>query len=420
LVSGLGKTGTSGVYTSIKTALAGAGHDMRTFFEPSSVELLHECFRHSPKPVLAKLILQELLRVDLPPAAFDRRVMTVRDPRDTAISGLLFRPLITAVMHRLTDAQLEQFLDALRAKEKDTLSVSVVDLYRLSAELGMGSRPRRLMTGVLTRQQAMIDGGGFHVVRYEDFVAGRLDGLSEYLGVEVRNVSTSGSKVSGHISRSEGSGSFRDWFTPSDLRFFNKQWGPVLDKLGYPRRVQLNPDARIDPKVSSEYVKRNFHQRREMLTSRRDNIRRASAGSGDAASVYAELTERSDNGEVRASVDAARLALSGALGSRRAEEALAFARLAAQAGSEAGMEILVDLLSDATEPDQVREFLGWRRELDARRSEVDKRLAAELEDVRESTSYRLGNAFVRAAKSPRQEAPASAREVVELWRSRRR
>lgn len=420
LVSGLGKTGTSGVYTSIKTGLAKAGYAARTFFEPSSVAMLHECFRHAPDvPVVAKLILQELQRQDLPPAAFDRRVMTVRDPRDTAISGLLFRPLITAVTLKLTDAELERFLDALRRKEADPSSVSVVELYRLSAELGMGSRPRRLMVDILERQQALIDGGGFHVVRYEDFVAGRLNPLSDYLGFEVQNISTQGSTVAGHISRSEGSGSFRDWFTPADVAFFDKQWGPVLDKLGYSRSVELTESPVIDPRVSSEYVRRNFDRRRDMLTHRRENIRRAGSGE-DAASVYAELSERSDNGEVKASVDAARLAISGGLGARRPDEALAFARLAAQTGSEAGMRLMVDLLADATEPAGVREWLGWRQELLARQSEGDQQLAAELEEIRDSTSYQLGNALVRAARSPRKDGPAAVREALRLWRSRPR
>lgn len=419
LVSGLGKTGTSGVYTSIKTALGAAGFSARTFFEPTRVETLHECFRQAPDvPVLAKLILQELQRQDLPPQAFERRVMTVRDPRDTAISGLLFRPLITAVTRRLTDAELERFLDALRRKEQDPSSVSVVELYRLSAQLGMGSRPRRLMVDILGRQQELIEGGGFHVVRYEDFVAGRLGALSEYLGLDVQNVSTQGSRVSGHISRSEGSGSFRDWFTASDLAFFNKQWGPVLDKLGYPRKVELTESPVIDPLVSSEYVRRNFHMRREMLAHRRDNIRRA-VGGQDAHTVFAELTERSDNGEINASVDAARLALSGGLGARRTDEALAFARLAAQAGSIAGMHLMVELLADASEPASVREWLGWRQELRARQSEGDKRLAAELEEIRTSTSYQLGTALVRAARSPRRDGPAAAREAMRLWRTRK-
>lgn len=420
LVSGLGKTGTSGVYTSIKTGLANGGHQARTFFEPFSVHTLHECFRHAPDvPVVAKLILQELQRQDLPPAAFDRRVMTVRDPRDTAISGLLFRPLITAVLMKLSDTDLERFLDALRRKESDPSSVSVVELYRLSAELGMGSRPRRLMVDILERQQHLIDGGGFHVVRYEDFVADRLEPLSEYLGFDVHRVSTQGSSVSGHIARSEGSGSFRDWFTPSDLKFFDKQWGPVLDKLGYDREVELTESPVIDPKVSSEYVQRNFQRRRDMLTHRRENIRRAGTGE-DAPTVYAELTERSDNGEIKASVDAARLALSGGLGDQHPEEALAFARLAAQAGSLAGMQLMVELLADATEPAAVREWLGWRQELRARQSELDEQLADELEEIRTSTSYQLGNALVRAARSPRRDGPAAARQALRLWRERPR
>lgn len=421
LVSGLGKTGTSGVYTSIKTALAKAGYETRTFFEPKSVEMLHDCFRHAPQlPVLAKLILQELQRVDLPPRAFDRRVMTVRDPRDTAISGLLFRPLIYAVLTRLTDADLERFLDALRRKEHDPASVSVIELYRLSANLGMGSRPRRLMVDILTKQQRMIDNDDFHVVRYEDFVGGRLDELSDYLGVEVQNVSTHGSSVFGHTSRSEGSGSFRDWFTPADLEFFNGRWGKVLDRLGYPRDVELTANPVIDPKVSSEYVAANFHRRRDMLQQRRDNIHRAANTGADAASVYAELRERSDNGEIKASVDAARLALSGGLGARRPDEAIGFARLAAQAGSVAGMQLLVELLADGQDPSTVRERLGWQAELHARQTEGDKRLAAELEEIRGSTSYQLGNALVRAARSPRRDGPAAAREAMRLWRRRPR
>ena len=55
LVVGPSKTGTTGVYATIKAALAGAGFDYATVFEPKRAETIDGLFLSAPqRPVLTK------------------------------------------------------------------------------------------------------------------------------------------------------------------------------------------------------------------------------------------------------------------------------------------------------------------------------------------------------------------------------
>ncbi|HEX6257013.1 MAG TPA: hypothetical protein VFZ70_14495, partial [Euzebyales bacterium] len=97
LILGLAKTGSTGLYTSVKAALAAAGHDHYCLFEPTRADQLHSIHRYAPQlPLLAKVMIAREPQLELRYDLFPRKVTMLRDPRDVIVSFLLFRPFIRA------------------------------------------------------------------------------------------------------------------------------------------------------------------------------------------------------------------------------------------------------------------------------------------------------------------------------------
>lgn len=426
LILGPSKTGTTGVYTSVRNAYRDAGHEIRSFFEPKKTEYVDNVFRlGGGVPVLIKVTMPEKIGFD--PLAFDRRIMTVRDPRDTVISTLLFRPLINRVIRRGDDAAIETFVAALRRKEADPASISVRELFDVAASVGIGGTAEGVMRGVIPKQISLMRELDFHVVKYEDFVVDELAGLSEYLGVSVRNVSAGSSTFFGHIARSGTHGDFLRWFRADDLEFFNELFRDGIEEFGYPLDVELDPSPVIDPATASEYVSSRYQQRRQQLKSLRS--REWEASDVDTQEKYDELIDAAVNGDPVACERAVQVALGPQLGGRDEAAALHWAIAAAELGSVSAMRTAAKLwraVSPPT-PQSVREARGWQLEHRLRTAASPassdrqvRELENELAAMQASARYRLGNQMVRAAQNPRRNAVPALREVLAMYRARKR
>ena len=425
LILGPSKTGTTGLYTSIRNAYRDAGHEIRAFFEPKKTEYLDNVFRlGSGVPVLAKVTLPDKIGID--PLAFDRRVMTVRDPRDTLISTLLFRPLITRFLRRGDDAAIETFVDALQAKESDPSSVSVRELFDVAESVGIGGPAAGVMKGIVPKQLKLIEKYGFHVVKYEEFVTDQLSDLSGYLGIEVRNVSAEGSTFFGHIARSQSHGDFLHWFREDDLAYFNDLFRDGIERFGYPLDVELDPEPKIDPATASEYVYSRYVQRRDRLRTLRSV--HWSVADIDSQEKLDELIDAAGNGDPVACERVAEVSLSTQLGPRDEATALTWTVAAAELGSVPAMRTAAQLLRslEPKTPAAARAARAWELESEMRMpaggTASAKRIAAlekGLASVRSSTSYRIGGQLARAAKSPSRNAIPAVRELLSTYRDRR-
>lgn len=376
VILGPSKTGTTGVYTSVKDGLRLAGIDAITVFEPNRAGILDSLFTLAPfRTVMTKTTMNAVEDVLPDPLVFERRVMTVRDPRDILISSLLFRPITRRSLERTDDAAIEQFVAALERKEANPASLSLRELFDLAAKLRIGAPPYAGTAQSLNTQLALREKYSFHVVRYEDFVAGELNGLSEYLGFPVENRSDEGSSMFGHISRSKTSGDYVNWFTADDVEYFDGLFGDALEALGYDRKGELAAQPHIDPEVSSRYVRTRYLERR-------DNLRAAAEGRSDRwdvaevdANELSRLTGFAQDGDPVACLRVAQVARHGQLG-RDEASALHWARTAAQFGSRDGMRLVIELLEQleaddaAADPVLHRELRIWRHEYQSRFSRV--------------------------------------------------
>jgi hypothetical protein len=445
LIIGPGKTGTTGLYASVKAGLVQAGRPVQAIFEPPNALALDSLFAHAPQSgVLVKTTIDSAESTVPDPFVFDHRVMTSRDPRDMLISSLLFRPLTVASLRRTDDAAIGEFVNALRGKEADPSSVSVRELFDLAERVGIGAPPYEAMLADLARQRDFLERYPCHLMQYERFVNNDLDDLSNYLGFAVANVSARDSSMFGHIARSQGSGEFVQWFLADDLSFFNEQFGEFLDTFGYSREIELPAQPAIDPATASDYVSSRTHERRASLQTVAET-RTVEWRPTDVDSLEAldRLRDYGIDGNGNSCVRVAEVLLSGHLGPRDEDEALRWARRGAELGSVRGVHVLVDLLGQLAGDDPAlhRERRAWQSvqalrsrrkpdpavaklaELTAELAEARSRIVTlerELAGLRRSTSYRLGAQLARAARDPRHQAGPAARELRIMWRERRR
>jgi hypothetical protein len=277
LIHGVGKTGTTALFYSIRQVLSGTVAEL---FEPAGQELFDAAFSASSKHILAKVILRETIQV--PYGHFPWKIMTVRDPRDILISRLLY--LVWHAGFRVDTGSMDAYLTLLRVKERDPACIPLKDLFSSFAAFQRQHPYREYLQvlGGLARQQALLASrSDFFVQRYEEFVEGRLQDLSAYLGGLDLDHRV---KLPPHVARVErhkGYGDWRHWFTPDDVSFFRPMLAPAMQALGYEDDWELAKTPMIDPRYCSEYAMRLCAERGAQILSHWP----------EAPQSYAELRE---------------------------------------------------------------------------------------------------------------------------------
>jgi len=269
LIYGQQKTGTTGMYNTVKQALAPMSDDYFFFFEPTKATQIRTIRKADPRLAVMAKVMAHRISDRFPINSFQRRVMMFRDPRDTLISNLLFKPLVRGTIG-IEMANHERFIEALEAKEAYPASISVNELIELGVSLGYrhgGADHVRKVHHDLIRVGVDHD---FHQLSYERFVDGDLDDASEYLGLTLRPVSSTSSTWLDHISRSREYGAWRHWFTPADVDHYRPVYAEFLDHFGYGDEWDLAERPHIDPSTSSAHVRASLTKRRTEFGDDRD------------------------------------------------------------------------------------------------------------------------------------------------------
>lgn len=296
IVVGRQKTGTTGVYSLIKSALAPMAEEYLFSFEPRGSAPLEKARQSSPGlNVMTKIMYKNAAKFPLD--MFGRRVMTVRDPRDALISTLLFKPLLKNVVNAVEIPQHEQFLDALRQKEANPQDVSVQHLMQLGNEVGY--RKWRPGSDELMAMSDYARTHDFFVVHYENFVDQDVAGLAEYLSLPLNPQQSATPAWLSHISRSKGHGAWRDWLTPEDVEFYRPHFKEPMEAMGYADDWELNPTPSIDTATSSQYVAEAIAKRRRELAAH------GASDQQDSGAALATLYSRATDGGARDALELA-------------------------------------------------------------------------------------------------------------------
>ena len=426
-VVGSSKTGTTGLYSAVWNGLR--AHEDRVYglLEKYDEDVYRNLQRLAPStPLVSKVLLtNNNFSADLV-ARFDRRLLIVRDPRDTLLSVAMYYP-VRALNRGASQAEIDEYVDLVRTKEQDPTSVSFMDLlvavYRLSGQKVDETSDFSRRYRVATRFASKVDA---YTVYYERFIRDDLADVSEHLGFEIHNARPS--DYSGIVLRSGGAGEWRHWFLPSDVEAFRPIMTPYMERFGYEDDWEIAADPKIDPANGSEYV-------RGAVAKRRRQIEIGQSESGGQERLQ-QLRERADEGAHTAAFRVAEH-LRETSPSEHAEEIVERLRFAAACGHVPAMRELAEVLAASSVPHEREEAEGWRAEADveSERRELRrhaatapdavqqlrrdlKRTQAQLHRLRESRKVRVGDAIARAVRGGMRERARLPVTVLRILRDR--
>ena len=255
MILGLGKTGT----TALLYKVAGGLPNCLAFSggKPGKYVGNYEnaVYKHTYSERKGKTF--DLFRQHIADERYDRMVWIARDPRDAAVSEMLFR------WHRGYWGRRRQYqahLDLILKKEKDPRSVPfhVICRYAGRAEKWPITTEAVVETERV-RYANMAEfvkslGSEWFLFKYEDMVSGKYGGLNGYLGFEVEKDGQV-PEAYGKVVRKRASGDWRHWFTEEDVEVFKPAYLPYMDLIGYDRNDwALSPTPAIEPEYSSVYM----------------------------------------------------------------------------------------------------------------------------------------------------------------------
>jgi hypothetical protein len=190
---------------------------------------------------------------------YDRKIWMARDPRDAAVSRMLFR------WHKGNWGQRKQYQKHLQLVQKKEQDPRSIPFHALFSYIGQDSRPMttdELVEMERVRYQQMSDfaeslTSDWFIFKYEDMIEKKYDGLNEYLGFEIKDdaeipTTTKKSKV----VRKKAYGDWRHWYTQEDVDLFKPAYLPYMKTMGYDcDDWALSANPVIEPEFSSMYMK---------------------------------------------------------------------------------------------------------------------------------------------------------------------
>ncbi len=269
LILGTGKSGT----TALVYKLAGGLPNCKAFSGGRPGKYIGDyenaVYKHTYEESKGKNF--DLFREHLKKEHYDRKVWIARDPRDVAVSRMLYR------WQKGVKGQKEQFqahLQLILDKEKKPGAVSFAEICRY---VGYNAWPRAIEEGIeeeRARYRNMSDfvnslTDDWFLFTYEDMIAKNYQALDTYLGFNVRDeaevpVSTGKAKV----VRKKATGDWRDWFTEADIELYKPAFLPYMEVIGYDcNDWYLNPNPVIEPQFSSKYMQQLAQRKKKSLRS---------------------------------------------------------------------------------------------------------------------------------------------------------
>ena len=251
LITGYPKTGTTFVYHSIREQLP---REALCQFEPE----------HRDMPVPGNMDVPILVKSFVPYSEkydhFNKKILIVRDPRDTFISGILYRPYNTVLRKDFgseakTLEVIDRIISLLKKKEKDPSSVSLREIHNLFKNREFRLFDRKVINYYKEREKLFL-------LKYEDFVDGNYRDLEKYLDIRITGNPEIPEK---RVIRSKAYGNWRDWFTPEDVNHYRSMFTEYMNVFGYEDEWNLNEKPVIDPEVSSKYVARIVEEAKGLI-----------------------------------------------------------------------------------------------------------------------------------------------------------
>ena len=200
----------------------------------------------------------ELYSQHLKKEHYDRKIWMARDPRDAAVSRMLYRWHRGILGHK---KQFNAHLELVLKKEQDPQSVSFHEICQYT---GYDVWPRSIEAMIeeeRVRNQNMADfvkklDDDWFIFKYEDMVDKNFAALNDYLGFETEThaevPSGSGKEK---VIRKKAYGDWRHWFTAKDVELLKFAYMPYMEAVSYNcQDWELSQKPAIEPQFSSDYM----------------------------------------------------------------------------------------------------------------------------------------------------------------------
>jgi hypothetical protein len=257
LILGTGKSGT----TAILYKVAGGLPNCQAFSGGRPGKYLGDyenaVYKHTYEERKGKNF--HLYREHLENEHYDRKIWMARDPRDAAVSRMLYRWHRGYLGNKM---QYRAHLGLVLKKEKDPGSIPFHVICRyIGHHDGWPITTEEVVEEERARYEHMSDfvrslGQDWFLFTYEDMVDKNFAGLNEYLGFNVLEdgeIPTSTGKAK--VIRKKATGDWRHWFTEEDVEVFKTAYLPYMEHIGYDcSDWTLSPKQVIEPEYSSIYM----------------------------------------------------------------------------------------------------------------------------------------------------------------------
>jgi len=189
---------------------------------------------------------------------YDRKIWMARDPRDAAVSRMLYR------WHKGLKGKKEQFeahFDLVLKKEADPASVAFAEICRYTGHNGWPRSVEQVVDEEQHRYKNMVEfvnelDSDWFLFTFEKMVNGEFGALNDYLGFEVKaDATVPSTSGKAKVIRKKSSGDWRHWLTEADIELFKPAYTPYMELIGYdchdwsPKNSPV-----IDPQFSSLYI----------------------------------------------------------------------------------------------------------------------------------------------------------------------
>jgi hypothetical protein len=191
---------------------------------------------------------------------YDRKIWMARDPRDVAVSRMLFR------WHKGPKGRWKQYRTHLALVQKKELDPKSVPFHVLCRYIGHGNWPvttREVVEEERLRHQKMGEfvnglGNDWFIFKYEDMIQGNFDNLNDYLGFAIKNdAEVPKSTKKAKVARKKAFGDWRNWFIEEDVEIFKPAYLPYMETIGYDYNDwSVSAQPTIEPQYASMYIKK--------------------------------------------------------------------------------------------------------------------------------------------------------------------
>jgi hypothetical protein len=257
LILGLGKSGTTGMVYKV----AGGLPNCHAFSggKPGKYTGNYEnaVYKHTYEERKGKNF--EVYKKHFAKFQYDRKIWMARDPRDAAVSRVLYRFHKGLLFNR---KQFKAYYDLILRKEADPSTVPFYEICRYAGHFEWPVGKEKVVEEERNRYERMSDfvrnlGSEWFLFKYEDMVMGRFDAVNNYLGFELeKKAEVPKGTGKDKVVRKKAFGDWRQWFTKEDADLFQPAYLPYMEAIGYDcKDWSVDPAPVIEPQFSSVYVK---------------------------------------------------------------------------------------------------------------------------------------------------------------------